>query len=426
MSSAYHILSKNPTKKILVIDNLAAPGQAGTGRSAAMFRNTFSSRDNQVLANSAIDFYLSAQRELGIDIGLELVGYLWLMSNQQISANEKSIEKMKGNGVELKTHTGEELRRSIPGISTKLDSSDPEIAAMELENIDGAIFGVKCGKLEPDRLVNFYNDRFLAMGGQSRFNTRATKLILEPRKKLDIEGEPFVWQEKRIAGVQVEGRLNGDIYADTIILAGGAWNNFLLEPLGLDGHIKSKKRQIFRAKTSRNSELEKLLFTNGFNEYGVIPFTVLPKCGIYLKPVRAGEQFWIGCDEEMNREYIDLPDYEPGKYSAELTYYQRNIYPVLTSYFLPFRDKAPSGMWAGLIAYNTMDFLPLIFQYENLIVAGGDSGSGIMKADSLGRIVESLYSEGPESEAMLFGNVPYRVSKLGVKKRSVEQEEWVL
>ncbi len=73
-----------------------------------------------------------------------------------------------------------------------------------------------------------------------------------------------------------------------------------------------------------------------------------------------------------------------------------------------------------------MDYLPYIFQNENLIVAGGDSGSGIMKADSLGRIVESLYRLGPDSEASLYGNVSYRVSKLGIGKRSVELEEWVL
>ncbi len=102
MSSAYHILSKDPAKKILVIDNLGVPGQAGTGRSAAMFRNTFSSTDNQVLANSSIEFYLSVQREQKIDLGLELVGYLWLMSDRQLTASAKSIEKMKGNGIKLK------------------------------------------------------------------------------------------------------------------------------------------------------------------------------------------------------------------------------------------------------------------------------------------------------------------------------------
>ena len=426
MASAYHILKNSPSKKILVIDNLGAPGQAGSGRSAAMFRNTFSSTDNQVLANSSIEFYLSVQKSQGVDLGLELVGYLWLMSERQLKTSAKSIEKMSRNRVELKSFSAEDLRNRIPGISTIFEPSNVDTKTMDLENIDGAIFGIKCGKLEPDRLVGFYYDRFLALGGQSQFNTRATKLIVEPCKKLDIEGEPFVWQDKVIAGVQVSGRLNGIIYANTLILAGGAWNNILLEPIGFDGHVKSKKRQIFQSSTSRSDKLRKLLFTKGFNEYGVIPFMVLPKCGIYVKPVRMGEQFWIGCDEEMNREYIDLPDFDPDRYVAEPDYYQREIYPVLSSYFPSFRNLAPSGMWAGLMAYNTMDYLPLVFQHENVIVVGGDSGSGIMKADSLGRIVESLYRLGPESEASLFGDVLYRVSKLGVKKRSVEPEEWVL
>jgi glycine/D-amino acid oxidase-like deaminating enzyme len=145
-----------------------------------------------------------------------------------------------------------------------------------------------------------------------------------------------------------------------------------------------------------------------------------------LKPVQVGEQFWIGCDEEINREFVNLPDFDIAKYNAEPSYYQKEIYPVLTSYFPYFENLNPSNMWAGLIAYNTLDYLPYVFEYENLIVVGGDSGSGIMKADALGRIVESVYRQGPDSEALLYGNVPYSPAKLGVKKRSVEAEQWLL
>ncbi len=157
-----------------------------------------------------------------------------------------------------------------------------------------------------------------------------------------------------------------------------------------------------------------------------MPFLVLPKCGIYIKPVQLGEQFWIGCDDEANREFMNVPDFDPARYTPEPSFYQNDVYPILSTYLPPFRDQTPSGSWAGLIAYNTVDYLPYIFQNENLIVAGGDSGSGIMKADSLGRIVQSLYRLGPDSEASLYGNVSYRVSKLGIGKRSVELEEWVL
>lgn len=413
----------NPSKKILVVDNLGGVGQAGTGRSAAMFRNTFTSPDNRVLANSSIDYYLSIQNS-GAEFGVDLLGYLWLMSERQLGANAKNIERMANSGVELKNYSGDEIRRLVSGIATSFESSNPIGDAIGLENISAGIFGVKCGKLEPDRLVQYYHDRFIERGGSCQFNTRVVKLMVEPLKKLDIEGEPFIWQEKRIAGVQVRGALDGNIFAETVVLAGGAWNNFLLEPIGLDGHVKSKKRQIFQVSTGGRSELRELLFTSGFNKSGVMPFTILPKCGIYIKPVKMGEQFWIGCDDEMNREFINQPDFDPVTYVPEPSFYQNEVYPVVTSYFPQFQNQSPSGMWAGLIAYNTMDYLPCIFQSENLIVVGGDSGSGIMKSDSLGRIVDALYRQ--KSEAELYGGVMYRVEKLGIRKRSVESEEWVL
>jgi FAD-dependent oxidoreductase domain-containing protein 1 len=426
IASAHYLLSNNPSKKILVIDNLAAVGQASTGKSAAMFRNTFTSADNQVLANTSIDYYLSIQDKSGIDLGLQLLGYLWLMSDRQFRINSKHVDTMNRNGIELKIYAEKELKNSIPGLTSNFEASNAEATTMNLENIEAAVFGVKCGKLEPDKLTRFYYDQFVALGGQCQFNTQATKLIVEPQRKLDIEDEPFVWQEKRIAGVQVKGLLNGNIYARTIVLAGGAWNNILLEPIGLDGHVKSKKRQIFQLDVNRINELQNLLFTRGFNSYGIMPFIILPKCAIYLKPVQMGAQFWIGCDDEINREFVNLPNFDPATYTAEPSYYQNEIYPVLRSYFPCFENLSPSNMWAGLIAYNTLDHLPLVFAHENLIVVGGDSGSGIMKADALGRIVDSVYRQGPDAEALLYGNVPYRAAKLGVKNRSVEREEWLL
>jgi FAD-dependent oxidoreductase domain-containing protein 1 len=82
------------------------------------------------------------------------------------------------------------------------------------------------------------------------------------------------------------------------------------------------------------------------------------------------------------------------------------------------------SMWAGLYAYNTLDNLPFVFKNGNLIVVGGDSGSGIMKGDSLGRIVNSVYRG--EEEAILYGGARYRVSRLGFDQRDVEPEMWTL
>ena len=67
----------------------------------------------------------------------------------------------------------------------------------------------------------------------------------------------------------------------------------------------------------------------------------------------------------------------------------------------------------------------LLFIEENeLIVVGGASGSGIMKADAIGRIAATLYSN--EVYALLYGDRQFRVSDLSLKNRCVELEKLVI
>ena len=72
VASAYHLQRNNPGKRIVIVDRFGAAGQGNTGRSNSMFRNTFSSSDNQILSNSSIDFYLHLQEELGESQRMEL------------------------------------------------------------------------------------------------------------------------------------------------------------------------------------------------------------------------------------------------------------------------------------------------------------------------------------------------------------------
>ena len=126
----------------------------------------------------------------------------------------------------------------------------------------------------------------------------------------------------------------------------------------------------------------------------------------------------------MNRPFIHLPDRDLAKYTAEQEYYERSVNAVLSAYFPEFRNTRVKAMWAGLYSFNTLDYLPFVFRQKNLIVVGGDSGSGIMKGDSLGRVVDAIYRD--EDEASLYGDVPYRTSKIGFGRRNVEREEWVI
>jgi glycine/D-amino acid oxidase-like deaminating enzyme len=421
VASAYHLKKNNPAKRILVVDRYGAAGQGNTGRSNAMFRNTFSSSDNQILSNSSIDFYLHLQEELKADIGLQKIGYLWLMDEAQLSSSEPFLKSMERNAIEIVRHGKEDLRSLLPGMVTEFDSNE-EAAVMELPPVDGGVFGIKCGRLDPDKLVRFYANEFVRAGGEFVFNTDVKALSVGPLRRLGIDGEPFVWQDYRIEGVSVHGSAE-ILEAETVVLAGGAWENELLEPIGIDCHMKSKKRQLFSI-PAKGTKLQRLLRSDGFNSLGLLPLVILPKAGVHFKPVSEENDFWVACEDEVNRPFIDLPEHDLDRYAAERNYYEKSVYPVLSSYFPDFKDSAVKAEWAGLYAYNTLDNLPFAFRERNLIVVGGDSGSGIMKSDSLGRVVDSLYRE--EEETTLYGGIPYRTSKLGFGKRDVEREEWVI
>jgi FAD-dependent oxidoreductase domain-containing protein 1 len=422
VASAYHLLKNNPNKRIVVVDRLGAAGQGNTGRSNAMFRNTFSSSDNQILADSSIEFYLHLQNEMRVDLGLQEIGYLWLMDESQLVKSEPLLKKMEANGIETKLFDRSALLRTLPGIAVDLATNN-DAKLMGLPEVDGAVFGPKCGRLDPDKITRFYAEKFAKEGGKFAFHSNVKELLVGPTSPLGIEGEPFVWQDTKIEGVVLSGQTDETLLADAVVLAGGAWLNELLEPIGIDGHVKAKKRQLFSV-FADGPVLDQLLHAKGFNSLGLAPMLILPRAGVHFKPVAEEGCFWVGCEDEINRPFIDLPEHDLDVYRAEAEYYQKGVLPVLSAYFPSFRSARMKSMWAGLYAYNTLDNLPFVFKNGNLIVVGGDSGSGIMKGDSLGRIVNSVYRG--EEEAILYGGARYRVSRLGFDQRDVEPEMWTL
>jgi FAD-dependent oxidoreductase domain-containing protein 1 len=73
---------------------------------------------------------------------------------------------------------------------------------------------------------------------------------------------------------------------------------------------------------------------------------------------------------------------------------------------------------------NTTDGNPYVFEESGLIVAVGMSGSGMMKADALGRIVAA--TQAGRDTAMLYGGKHFKVARLGIETREVEPERFVI
>jgi glycine/D-amino acid oxidase-like deaminating enzyme len=81
-------------------------------------------------------------------------------------------------------------------------------------------------------------------------------------------------------------------------------------------------------------------------------------------------------------------------------------------------------MWAGQYAINGYDGIPVVADYPGLIYVGAASGSGIMKCDALGRIVGATHAGMEHAE--LYNGVKFRCSVLGIHKRNVDREEFII
>jgi FAD-dependent oxidoreductase domain-containing protein 1 len=413
LSTAYHLKSENPKLDVLIVDKLGASGQGSTAKSAAAFRCLFASRTNFALADSSAEFYRHVQNDLKFDLKLRWAGYLWLFDENEYCKMLPALKDLAGKGFKYFEYSEDELAEKL-NMRTSL-AGDEEAELMRLGNVYKGVLIPKAGLIDVDSLVKFYESEFLRLGGKIQYNTTVDEIVVEPRQPFGMPGEPYFWQDAVITGVKTN---KGPIKAKKTVIAAGAWASQLLDPLGIECFIKAKKRQIFSIK-AKTEPLRKLLFSKEFTEAGCLPFTILPKPSAYIRPAPEEDALWLAYADEFPRAFRVEDNPEP-----EENYYKFGLYQVFVKYFPQFKDCEPFSSFAGLYEINTIDGQPLIFDENGLMVVGGASGSGILKADAIGRIATALFSG--EEHALLYGDKKFRVSDLGLKNRNIEPEKLVI
>jgi len=382
LASAYHLLKSHAGLDLLVVERLKGSGQGDTARSAAAFRDMFSSPVNRQLSQGAIAFYERIETE-SHRIGLKKIGYLWMITAEQMADWRQALVHLTEAGVEL-------LTLEVKDLTARL----PELHALDLSQ---GILGRNCGILDPDRLTRFYEQEVLRLGGRLRYRSEVTGFNRDGRGQIN--------------GIRVGAE---EIHAGTVIAATGAWTGRTMARAGLEVPMVPRKRQLFSI-PAQEGPLSRLLKAPGFSPYNLLPFTILPG-GAYLRPAAAS--FILG--------YAN-PDQPPGLEEPALPqpdFYEKRIRPQVEAYFPVFQGLAPSYAWAGHYDEHLPDRTPFVARLAGALVVGGTSGSGVMKADSLGRIVAGLY--GGLDVVELGHGGRFRVADLGLTRRAVPLEEFVI
>ena len=393
LSSAYHLKKSNSSLKILVVDKFKTFSQGNTAKSAAAFRDFYSLRENQVMAQAAISFYKHLQDDMNVDLGMKFCGYLFLFDHEKDS---EFISKYPNSKI-IYDDLSEFFNVAVDDETKKV---------MDIDSIKTAILDTNAGIIEPDLLSKFYYDELIEMGVEFKFNTEVKRLVLSPYKPLNYPGEPFNWQESDVKYLETD---NGIIEGDFYVLCTDVWTTKLLDPLGIDSHLRPKKRQVFQI---TSPGIKNTVHKNIFNDSGVFPFTIFPS-GVYIRPYPQASSFWTSLADDYNRDFSFTENPEP-----EPDFYTYNIKPILDNYFPAADNSRITSSWAGYYSYNTIDFMPYIFNSLNIITVSGTTGSGIMKGDSIGRVVASRYKH--DRATTLYGGKKvintysgkYRLSKI--------------
>lgn len=405
LASAYHVKSENPDMSVCIVDKWGVYGQGNTAKSAAAFRDVFTSETNYKLASSSISFYRDIQKG-GHDLGMHFNGYMFLLDDKKL--NSLSIQNL------LKRVKSRLISRDeVQALGIKTNPEPEASKVMNLSNIDGGFIGENCGIMEPDLLASYYANALEKMGAEFKFSTRVRRLNLSPKSKLDFPGEPFIWQDKFVESADSN---KGTLVADQYLLATDVWTSELLDPLGIDSFSRPKKVQVFQVQSKGITEM---ITRKVSGEEDIFPFTILPSPNIDMRPDPKSKTFWVSYNEAVGNRFSleETP-------SAEIDYYSNNLYTVLREYVPAFMESRVSSSWAGYYSMNSLDGTYVIDRSMNLSIINGSSGSGIMKADAAARITSALIAG--RAKAKLYGGSEIEVTDLGMSRRKVQQETIII
>jgi len=409
-----------------------------------MVRDVFSSWDNHLLAKSAISFYrrqMEEHEELRTPSPLlDLYGYLWLLPERHREEYSSIVSHSEGS-IDAEEVRLDELK-SCPGLDVSPqkwyegDGADPP------EPITGGLFGRDCGAVAPEMLANFYYAQAKSKGVEFAFDSCVQRLSFEGREEILLHEPskmPFAFQEHMKGRLHISRVSLGDgrsVRADKVVVAAGAWAEKLLHPLGVATACSPRSQMLFSVSGVGVEELldweppvDPIDKENGRARF---PFLILPT-GATLKPIFRQRQMWVGCVDSIAHPIGTRED--PGR-DGRLEYnmaemgdreaFGTDVLPAVTPYFPRFETSAVrlENSWGGYYNFSP-DGLPVLLEESyGVIFVGGDSGSGIMKADSLGRLVAAK-CDG-KSEARLFSGDSYRLERLSLSHRVVQDEKIIL
>jgi sarcosine oxidase, subunit beta len=342
-SVAYH-LARGGCREVVVLDRGATPGAGSTGRATGGFRAQFGSEINVRLSLLSRQKLRCFADETGVDPGYEPVGYLFLCLQAEALAQLRTAQALQHTlGLTESRMVGPAEARAL----------NPAVAAETL----GGAFCPSDGYIRPLALLRGYREAAQRLG---------------VRFEQGVECTGFRLRGARIEAVRTQ---RGEISAGSVVNAAGAWAAKVAALAGVELPVQPLRRQVAITRPCALLPAD-------------MPMTIFCDDGFHLR-VRDGRVLLLRPDVPDTRDPFD--DRVDDVWVDDVARRARQRLPCLRQAGI---DRA--ACWAGLyeMSPDHHALLGAAPGVENLHLANGSSGHGVMHAPALGQLLAEMMLEG--------------------------------
>ncbi|MSP67255.1 MAG: FAD-binding oxidoreductase [Alphaproteobacteria bacterium] len=258
-STAYH-LKQFGVKRVALIER-GQPASGGTGKSAAIVRQHYSTPIMARLARDSVDMFAAMRQELGADGGYVNSGYCFLLTAEMLPGARKNVAMQQGLGIDTRFLDDQERDQRMPWLNT--------------EGVAGVVYEKRGGYADPVQTTEAYVGAFQKQGGEVRLKT--------PVRELTRDGD-------RITGVILD---DGRLAAGAVVNAAGPWAKYLAESARLELQMRSIREQDLVWQARQGRPVPNMSVSNGVD-------------AIYLRPLGDG-RFILG--RGFPKPYTDVDPY---------------------------------------------------------------------------------------------------------------------
>lgn len=216
-----YFLKKGGAARVLLLER-GELASGGTGKSAAIVRQHYSTRLMARLARRSVELFRAMSADLGADGGYRGVGYVFLGAADNADAAQKNVAMQQGVGIDTQWMAPPQVAAKFPWLN--------------MQGVAGAAYEPLGGYADPMQAVEAYVAAFQRIGGEVRLRTSARKLLRDGA---------------RLTGVATDSET---ITAGTVVNAAGPWAPSLARLAGISLPMRSIREQdtVWEARPGRD------------------------------------------------------------------------------------------------------------------------------------------------------------------------------